>query len=238
MSRLAVLKAAFSNKKVDNKLSIHNFNEFSKILPRKKIIWPYFYFNHNLISGGNKLGHHKEELLSFYDDIMKSLGIDECVVHICCYTAEEVELYGKLLDECISEGSVRLFEDSNISDEFKDCYTICRYIVYVQSRSSFTVLKQCEYVKYDLCFDARKLSLHNTDNSKLSGNVEESSDLFIITRENKMKINGSYHVNRFGILSNQLHGVDNTGNICVWVSFCVDKNWKLLIWPLAAYVGC
>ena len=197
MSKWKLLKSAVCEGKRDHNShsSIHRFRGFS-FVTKSKTIWKGYCAHYN-VSRDNI-----QDIIPCGKRYMEQVDCAECLFILHAPTDQVFRDLTVFIVSAESQGHLRRYERSpptsniffgdlmgvNIADEQTNAlYTIS---VYVLHKAFVPLLRRCSFWSYLHCDSATR----------------------IFTRESPVDA----RVNTKAVLSNKIHGVDNTGNICVW----------------------
>lgn len=197
MSKWDLLKSSLWDGKRDHssQSSIHRFQGFS-FIPKSKTIWKG-YCAHYFVSQDNI-----EDIVPCAKRYMEQVDCTECLFILHVLTEEVFRKLELFIAAAKSQGVLRICEvlpppsniffGSSTEANFDPSVSNPLYTksVYVRHKDLVPLLKRCSFWSYLYCDAATR----------------------IITRESPVDAG----FNRKALLSNKIHGVDNTGNICVW----------------------
>jgi hypothetical protein len=248
MSRWAILKSQLSGKRsTTSSASIHRFEGFV-LIPRSKMIWRGFELNLEIdISNENEIFHDKEKsgdddinyiMNEKYQDIRET-----CMKYFDEIDTAEFRLSIKIrLNEVEKEetlhnsfakhlacndynGTGLSLEPQQTSSNTDNASNETKYVVYtyIASNLIFTpIFKQVSFWSYTLPkvkHGYRKIENGKQEHDHVQDDEEHKKEdedplLKIFTREMPIDVG----VGARGLLSNELHGIDNTGNVRVWTA--------------------
>ena len=170
--------------------SVHRFKGFQELFKLKKIIWTGFKFRckYSDVTGCEK----PFNIELFLNECQKLLFYFDTSHIILDIEILKITSDFSLFKQYVSERS-RHFNITNVRLLNEDSNNIIIEL-YVLNPSHIPMLKECQYIQRYVTYNNH--SFH------------------ILTREKSKNIT----VDIKGLLSNHIHGIDNTGNICTWPS--------------------
>ena len=200
MSKWSLLKAALSGKREHSSSeSIHRFEGFQLVKPTK-VFWRGFVLVRSVTLNGDNIECSDEikELIENCNSFLEDMDTTGCELHLQIVADEQhqKESFLSNLLKITADGDlvVKLKEVCGDSDSDTDTQ-----ILLVTSNTFVPSMKRAEFWSYPI---PAVVELNLIDQNK------------IVTRE-KPKNAG---VSANGLLSNKLHGLDNTGNVRVWTA--------------------
>ena len=201
MSKWSLLKSAVLNvRDVESTSSIHRFKGF-QIIDKKKAFFPRFVFDYHIDEGVVESACLFQHFMRECEEFMAQIDICECFVQISTTTKHEGSLR-EALKQGEEIGLIRIEDSIELKKENCDCRPEKRPMMtaYVLSRKRSSACSPIDYWIYSLSWQCAE------------GSDTLSKIVQVRTRERRQ----NSRIGRAGILSNVLHGVDNTGNVCVW----------------------
>ena len=216
MSKWSLLKSSLKGKREhDNELSIHCFKGFNDdLVERKKILYTGLMIQFNvcncIISNNESINNglplyainSLHSMLTICYDYMETKAdtteINVIIIAIGSFISKLIDMINTgLKNDCFRMDYIKTGisnnNDNNYDNDNDDnnTYMLCK--IYVKHKLLKPTMNLCNFWSYNLPF-------HNNTN--------------IITREK----NEDASVGISGLLSNKMHGIDNTGNVKVWTS--------------------
>jgi hypothetical protein len=212
MSKWALLKSSLGGKR-DNEsaASIHRFDGF-QMLSKKKKLWPGYHFQHSMsldAADGSDFGPvaialagHCERYFHVSDSAEIRVTVaftgDQALVEDFTANVLHCQKHGGMEFECEDT----MTHDTAATATETETSRIHTQRLWIKSATFEPAMKRSDFWSYTLPSE-----LCTKETGPASANV-------LYTRE-KPATEG---VGLNGLLSNRLHGIDNTGNVCVWAS--------------------
>jgi hypothetical protein len=209
MSRWSLLLSSSSSTAAASAVSIHRFEGFDTLVPRKRVVWPAFRL---ALGPADVVNVGTLTDLTAHIDAFLVDAADCCECLVSVAAPARTEAVERIVREGVAAGRFRVSDTKSAApDEALEFYAVL-----AADDPHQPLMKACEYRAYRLPADGDADADADVDtdaSNRGSGpGLATSQHAYVYTRERS----AAAKVTRSGLLSHRLVGVDNTGNVRVW----------------------